>query len=385
MRGCDKRSPDERSEIRDPKTNLSSVPAYRYAHAGYSFGGLSRVMAKVATKKRAKRAAANKRTQQKTKRASQRPLYLTEDDVLRLVTVKDAIAALELLFKTWPDPSTVNLPRQRAQIGTGSFNLMGAAWGASDVFGLKAYYGAAGGRFHVVLYSSRDGRLKAMIEADHLGRIRTGAASGLATKILANPDARILGVIGAGRQAFTQVAAVCAVRKIDTVRVFTRTPEHREAFAREIEKKLRITAKAALSGEAAVGDADVVVTITKSAEPVLRANWLKSGAHVNAAGANAASRREVDAETVLRATVRATDHREQARLEAGEYHDLVAAGRLQWQDVVELGDILTEKVPGRRGPADMTLFKSLGIALEDIAFADLIWRRAVEQGIGKSI
>jgi ornithine cyclodeaminase/alanine dehydrogenase-like protein (mu-crystallin family) len=115
----------------------------------------------------------------------------------------------------------------------------------------------------------------------------------------------------------------------------------------------------------------------------LRANWLKSGVHINAAGANAASRREIDGETVLRSTVRATDHLVQARLEAAEYRDLVNAGRLGWQDIVEIGDILTEKAPGRRGPADITLFKSLGIALEDIAFADLIWRRAIERGIGK--
>jgi alanine dehydrogenase len=349
-------------------------------------------MAKVATKKRAKRAAASKKaakkkarraTSSKPKAAPKGALYLTEADVQRLVGVKDAIATLELLFETWPDPATVNLPRQRAPIGNGALNLMGAAWGASEVFGLKAYYGAPGGRFHVLLYSSRDASLKAMIEADHLGRIRTGAASGLATKLLANPEARSLGIIGAGRQAFTQVAAVCAVRKIETIRVFTRTPAHRETFAREIERKLRVAATPASSGEAAIGDADIVITITKSAEPVLRANWLKSGVHVNAAGANAATRREVDAETVLRASVRATDHLAQAQVEAGEYRDLVAAGRLKWQDVVELGDILTEKVPGRRGPADITLFKSLGIALEDIAFADLIWRRAVERGVGK--
>jgi alanine dehydrogenase len=341
-------------------------------------------MAKAATKARSKsKAATKKTTRTKAKAAVKGPLYLTEDDVRRLVTVKDAIATLELLFETWPDPATVNLPRRRAAIGNGAFNLMGAAWGAAEIFGLKAYYGAAGGRFHVLLYSSRDGSLKAMIEADHLGRIRTGAASGVATKLLANPEARTLAVIGAGRQAITQVAAVCAVRKIDSVHVFTRTKEHRETFAREIERKLRVASKPAPSAEAAVSDADVVITITNSAEPVLRANWLKAGVHVNAAGANAASRREVDAETVLRATVRATDHLEQAQLEAGEYRDLVAAGRLKWQDIVELGDILTEKVPGRRGPADITLYKSLGIALEDIAFADLIWRRAIERGAGK--
>jgi alanine dehydrogenase len=309
-------------------------------------------------------------------------LYLTEDDVLGLVTVTDAIATLERLFKTWTDPATVNLPRQRAQVGKGAFNLMGAAWGASEIFGLKAYYGAAGGRFHVLLYSARDGALRAMIEADHLGRIRTGAASGLATKLLANPQARTLGVIGAGRQALTQVAAVCAVREIEAVHVFCRNRIDRDAFAHQVEKTLRVAAAPAPSAEAAVADAEIIVTITTSAEPVLRANWLKSGVHVNAAGANAAARRELDGETVLRSTVRATDHLAQAQLEAGEYRDLVAAGRLGWQDIVELGDILSAKVPGRRGPADITLYKSLGIALEDVALADLIWRRAVQRGAG---
>ncbi len=317
-------------------------------------------------------------------RKSDTAIYLTEDDVCGLVTVKDAIATLEDLFATWFDPATVNLPRQRASVGGGAFHLMGAAWGAKALFGLKAYFaGANGARFHVLLYSARDGKLQAMIESDHLGRMRTGAASGLATKLLAKPEARTLGVIGAGRQAFTQVAAVCAAREIADIRVFTRTDAHRDAFARRIERELGVAARPAASAEAAVGEADVVIVITKSAEPVLRANWLKSGVHVNAAGANAATRREIDAETVLRATVRATDHLVQAKEEAAEYRDLVAAGRLKWQDVVELGDIVTGKSPGRRGPADITLFKSLGIALEDIAFADLICRRAVERGIGR--
>jgi alanine dehydrogenase len=336
------------------------------------------------SRSRPKRTAAN--TVKRRAAAPEPALYLTEADVLALVTVKDAIATLEALFKSWSDPATVNLPRQRASAGDGTLNLMGAAWGKGEVFGLKAYWGgAAGARHHVLLYSSRDGSLRAMIEADHLGRLRTGAASGLATKLLANPTARSLGVIGAGRQAFTQVAAVCAVRQIEAVRVFCRNPVDRDAFAREIEKELRVTAMPATSGEAAIGDADVVVTITNSTEPVLRANWLKSGVHVNAAGANAAARRELDGETVLRSTVRATDHLAQAQREAGEFRDLVAAGRLGWQDIVELGDIVNAKVPGRRGPADITLYKSLGIALEDIAFADLIWRRAIERGAGRAM
>lgn len=344
-------------------------------------------MSKAAKKPRAK-ARARPATKAKPRAVARAdaPIYLTEKDVCRLVTVQDAIATLEELFATWSDPATVNLPRQRARTTGGAFNLMGAAWGAKSLFGLKAYYaGGHGARFHVLLYSASDGKLKAMIESDNLGRMRTGAASGLATKLLAKPEARTLGIIGTGRQAFTQAAAVCAVRSIAEVSVFSPTSEHRDAFAHRIEHELGVAAHPVASAEAAVAAADVVIAITKSAEPVLRANWLKSGVHINAAGANAAARREVDAETVLRSTVRATDQVEQARLEAGEYRDLIAAGRLTWQDIIELGDIVTGKAVGRRGPADITLFKSLGIALEDIAFADLICRRAAERGVGKTM
>ncbi len=337
---------------------------------------------KVKSKSKAK-AKSKPATTPKPPSKAKSAIYLTEEEVRRLVTVKDAVATLEELFATWGDPSTINLPRQRARAGAGTFNLMGAAWGTKQAFGLKAYFGGGNGaRYHVLLYSAADGKLQAMIESDALGQMRTGAASGLATKLLANPGAGTLGVIGTGRQAFTQVAAVCAVRTVGSVRVFSRTAQHRDAFARKIERELHVAAQPMQSGEAAVVEADIVITITKSAEPVLRANWLKSGVHINAAGANAATRREVDAETVMRATVRATDQVEQARLEAGEFRDLVAAGRLKWLDIVELGDLVTGKATGRNGPADITLFKSLGIALEDIAFADLILRRAIAKGVG---
>ena len=313
------------------------------------------------------------------------PIYLTEADVGRLVTVKDAIATLEELFATWGQPSTVNLPRQRARLAGGSFNLMGAAYGAKGVHGLKAYAGVKGAQFHALLYSSVDGRLKAMIEADLFGQMRTGAASGLATKLLANPDARTLGVIGTGRQSRTQVVAVCAVRPIKRINVFARTPEHREAYARSLEKELGIEALPASSAEACVGDANVVVTITKSAEPVCRADWLAPGAHVNAAGANSGDRREIDGETVLRAAVKATDQVEQAKVEAGEFRDLVAAGKLAWSDIRELGEFVIGKAKGRTSPSDLTLFKSLGIALEDVAFAELVYQRALAAGVGKPI
>jgi alanine dehydrogenase len=313
------------------------------------------------------------------------PIYLTEADVGRLVTVEDAIAVLEELFAAWGQPSTVNLPRQRARLAGGAFNLMGAAYGAKAVHGLKAYAGVRGAQFHTLLYSSLDGRLKAMIEADLFGQMRTGAASGLATKLMANPDVQTLGVIGTGRQSRTQVVAVCAVRPIERINVFARTPTNREDYARALENELGIEARPAPSAEACVGDAQVVVTITKSTEPVCRAAWLAPGAHVNAAGANSGDRREIDSETVLRAAVKVTDHVEQAKVEAGEFRDLVAAGKLAWSDIRELGELVTGKAKGRTSPSDLTLFKSLGIALEDVAFAELVYQRALAAGVGKPI
>ena len=310
-------------------------------------------------------------------------IYLTEADVQRLVTVKDAIATLEELFATWGQPSTANIPRRRARLPGGALNLMGASYGAKNVYGLKAYAAMKGGQFHTLLYSSVDGKLKAMIEADLFGQLRTGAASGLATKLMANPDARTLGMIGTGRQSRTQAVAVCAVRPIKRVNVFARTPESRESYARSLEKELGIEVRPAPSAEACVAEADVVVTITKSAEPVCRAGWLAKGVHVNAAGANSGDRRELDGETVLRATVKVTDHVEQARMEAGEFRDLVAAEKLDWSDVRELGEVVTGKIKGRTSPSDLTLFKSLGIALEDVAFGELVYQRALAAGVGK--
>jgi alanine dehydrogenase len=312
-------------------------------------------------------------------------IYITEAEVGRLVTVKDAIAVLEELFATWGQPGTDNLPRQRAKLAGGAFNLMGAAYGAKNVHGLKAYAGVKGAQFLTLLFSSSDGRLKAIIEADLFGQLRTGAASGLATRLMANPDAHILGMIGVGRQSRTQAVAVCAVRPIKRVNVFARTAEHRESYARELEKELGIEVRPAPSAQACVADAGVVVTITKSAEPVFRGEWLAKGAHVNVAGANSGDRREVDADTVLRAAVKVTDHVEQAKVEAGEFRELVAAGKLKWSDIRELGELVTGKAKGRTSPSDLTLFKSLGIALEDMAFGELVYQRALAQKVGKPV
>ncbi|MFL6796003.1 MAG: ornithine cyclodeaminase family protein [Xanthobacteraceae bacterium] len=310
-------------------------------------------------------------------------IYISEADVGELVSVKDALASLEELFATWGDVSTWNIPRRRAPLPGGAFNLMGASYGPKGVYGLKAYAGMKGGQFHTLLYSSADGTLKAMIEADLFGQLRTGAASGLATRLLAKADAQTLGIIGLGRQSRTQAIAVCAVRPIKRIVVFARTAEARGSYADKLERELGVEVRAVASAEACVSEADVVVTITKSAVPVFRGEWLAPGTHVNAAGANSGDRREIDAETVLRSVVKVTDQREQAMLEAGEFRDLVAANKLKWSDVQELGDLVGGRSKGRQSPADMTLFKSLGIALEDVAFAELVYQRAIAARAGK--
>ena len=314
------------------------------------------------------------------------PIYLTEADVTRLVTVRDTIAVLKEAFATWGDKGTTNLPRQRAPLATGNFHLMGASYEAKGVYGLKAYFGGkSGARYHTLLYAAADGALLAIIESDMVGQLRTGAASGLAADLLANPAARTLAVIGTGKQARAQALAVCAVRPIAQVRVFGRNEERRRSFAKTLEVELKIETRSSDSAQACVEGAEVVATITKSAEPVCRAEWLAEGVHVNVAGSNTASRREVDAATVLRAAVLATDDCAQARLEAAEFRDLAAEGGLNWDDVLDLGDLVTGKAAGRTSPAQVTLFKSLGVALEDVALAEFLYRRAREAGAGRTI
>ena len=316
----------------------------------------------------------------------QAPLYLTEADVARLADIRDAISSLEEAFAVWRDPGTANMPRQRAALPSGFFNLMGSVYAHKGVFGLKAYAGGAGGaHFNVSLYSIEERRLLAVFEANLLSQLRTGAASGLATKLMARAQARTLGVVGTGKQARAQVLAVCAVRPIELIRIFSPNSEHRHAFARATQNEVSVETVAVSSTQTCVEEADVVVLITKSAEPVVRSEWLRDGVHINGAGANAANRRELDALTVVRARVLATDDRSQAQIEAAEFRDLVQDGRLRWEDVHELGDLVTGAALGRHSPDDVTLFKSLGVALEDIAFAEVIYRRALAKDVGRAM
>jgi len=312
-------------------------------------------------------------------------LLLTEADVDRLFTMQDALEAVEIAFRHLAEGKAVNQPRRRVRLPGGFLHLMAGADWDLGVTGFKAYTTARTAHFVVNLYDARSGELLAVMEADRLGQVRTGAATGVATKYMARPDARVLALIGAGKQARTQAEAVCAVRPIQEVRVYSRTPEHRESFAREMEPRLGVPIRPVDSAESAVRGADIVVTITNSREPVLQGTWLEPGTHINAAGSNHWMRREVDEETLRRADLIVVDDRENARLECGELIWAVERGVLLWEGVQELRDVVAGRVPGRPSPSAITLFESQGLAIEDLTSAWLIYRKALEQGVGQRI
>ena len=315
------------------------------------------------------------------------PLLLTEEDVKGLVTMDIALEAVEEGFRHLADGSATNSPRSRTRLPNGSLNIMSAAAPDLGVMGLKTY-GVLNDnlvKFYVYLYDTATGDLMALIEASEMGRVRTGAASGVATKHMAREDASTVGIIGAGFQAPTQLEAVCRVRDIKSAKVFNRTHDTAVRLAEQATTKLGIEALAVDSAEECVRDSDVVITITSSSQPVVLGKWLKPGAHVNAAGSNHHRRREIDDEAVRRAGVVATDDVEQAKTECGDLIQPIESGVVGWEQVAELSDIVVSKSPGRTGETDITLFESQGVALEDIAVGARLYHLARDTGIGVEV
>lgn len=313
-------------------------------------------------------------------------LFLTEQDVNGLLTMEDALASVEEAFRQQGLGAAQNQPRRRLRPPKGMLHLMAAALPALGVMGYKAYSTTrAGAKFHVMLYSTNSGELLAVMQADRLGQMRTGAASGVATKYMANPDADTLGMIGAGWQAESQLLAVHAVRPLRQARVYSRNQERRDAFVRRMRDMAGVPVVATDSAEAAVRDASIVVTVTSARTPVLQGAWLADGAHLNAAGSNALTRAEIDEEAVRRAAFIATDSAEQARLEGGDLIGAIERNFIAWEQVRELGAVVDGSLRARSGHNDITLFKSHGIALEDIAVAHRIFDLARERGIGQEM
>jgi ornithine cyclodeaminase/alanine dehydrogenase-like protein (mu-crystallin family) len=311
------------------------------------------------------------------------PLYLTEGDVVETFPMREALTRIEDAAVALAQGRAQNRPRQRAYLATSVIQVLVAAYGGR--MGHKTYTVAKprGARFLVSLFAD-DGELLAIIEADALGQIRTGAASGIATRALAREDAHTLAVIGTGWQARSQIEAVTRVRPIRRVAAYGRNEERRASFCEEMTERLGIPVEPAASARDAVAQADVVCTMTSATDPVLEGAWLRPGTHVNAAGSNRANAQEIDAEVVRRAGVVAVEDLAQAHVESG---DLLGAERegWSWDAVTLLSDVVAGAAPRRTDARQITLFESLGIGLWDVAAASFVYDACVAQGRGQPL
>jgi len=314
-------------------------------------------------------------------------LHISESEVRAVLTMPMAIEAVEDISRKQANGEVVVHPRRRFELpGGGFFHYMAAADFTAGFVAMKQYTYVQGKiRFMVPLYEMRTGDLVAMIEADYMGQLRTGAASGVAIKYLSRQNSRIAAIIGTGGQARTQLGAIAAVRKLESARVYGRNPERRERFSVEMSEWLGFPVENTTSSSEAVRGADILCTATTAANPVVNGADLAPGVHINAIGANHAHKRELDDEIVASADVIVVDSIEQSRQEAG---DLILAFRgdeVCWTGVKKLSDVVAKKSPGRTSDTEVTLFKSNGIASWDLAVAMKVYALAKEKGLGREL
>jgi len=311
-------------------------------------------------------------------------LLISEEEVRRHLPMQDAIRAVREAFAGLAEGTSQNQARRRLILPTKAV-LHSMAGSHGGWFGTKIYstHPEHGAHFLVALYEAETAGPVALFEADALGQIRTGAATGVAADLLAEPEASVLGIIGSGYQARTQVEAALAVRPIRHVRVWSRSVERREKFAAWCRERLEVEASAAASAREAVEGASIVVTATTAREPVLEAGWVKENAFVAAIGSNQAKRRELPAELVKRAAVIAVDSLEQARIESGDL--LLALPEERWKELplIELGEIVRceEFCP----PPGIRIFESHGLGVQDVAVAALVYERVKQTGGGMRV
>jgi alanine dehydrogenase len=311
-------------------------------------------------------------------------LFLTEDDVRRLLTMDAAIDAVETMFRDLAEGKAQNISRGRAKTNDVMLHLLGGA--AGGMVGYKAYSTSRhGANFQVGLFDGATGEPLALMQADALGQIRTGAASGVATKHLSRPDATRVGLFGTGKQARTQAWAVARVRQLQSIRVYSRSEANRRAFAAEMSPICGCPVEPAAQPQDAVRGCDIVITATASKTPVFDGSWLAPGTHLNVVGSNFLAKSEIDVAAIRRCSVITVDDTEQARLEAGDFVAALNEGVLSWSNVHNLGQVLIGHHPGRARAEDVTLFKSLGLGAEDVAVAAHVYREALRQGAGRPL
>lgn len=313
-------------------------------------------------------------------------LFLGENDVKIVLTVEMAMEAVESAHRDLALGQAVDIPRQRSRLPQTALHILQGALPAQGVIGYKAYTSnRSGNRFLLHLFDASSGRLRAVIESDYLGMIRTGAASGVAAKWLARPDATVAGVFGAGWQAEGHVRAICAALPLERVKVFSRNAEKLQAFCQRMSAVTGVAIEAAVSAEETVRGCDLLGTVTTAAQPLFDADWLEEGMHINAAGSNALIRQELSEAAIRRCSLLAVDAVPTALAEAGDLLPLLEKGRLHSRQLVELGDVIIGKQSGRQRVGDITLFESQGMAIQDLAVGLRVLAAAEAAGLGQEI
>lgn len=313
-------------------------------------------------------------------------LYLTEDDVRDVIDMETSINVVEAAFQALADGKAENVPRRRAKASGIMLHAMSAAAEYLGYVGWKVYTTTAhGARFHVGIYRVDTGELEALIEANYLGQLRTGAASGVATEFMARPDSRIVGLLGSGLQARTQLKAVCTVRQIERVEVYSRSAERCVQFAEEMSEYCLTQVIPVHSPDIAAAEKDIVICATSSKAPVFDGRVLEPGTHLNVMGSNHLGKAEIDVATVQQADHIVCDSIEACKIEAGDFVQALDQGVTDWRLMHDLADVVAGRQTGRATPEDVTLFKSVGLAIEDVALAAKILECAQADKLGKPL
>lgn len=314
-------------------------------------------------------------------------LLLSEDEVRRLLTMELALEAVEQGLRKMALDEAHLIPRQRVVTDHSMLHVMGSAAKSLGVMGAKVYATSRKGpaQFVVNLFDGKTGALLAILQADYLGQVRTGAASGIATKYMARADAAEVGIFGSGLQARTQIEAICKVRKIRRVSVYSPNEQRRNAFADEMSRRCEVEVVAVSRPEQAAEDKDIIITATTAREPVLLGHWISAGCHINAIGSNFLGKAELEVSVLRKCSDVVVDSKDQCRLEAGDFTQAIEDGALHWSDIRELGQIIVGRYAVRKHAQDITLFKSVGIAIEDIVVASKLYQKALAEGVGRLI
>ncbi|QDV53223.1 ornithine cyclodeaminase family protein [Gimesia fumaroli] len=313
-------------------------------------------------------------------------LYITEDDVRSVMDMEKSILITHKVFKELASGRAINVPRQRVRAPGIMLHTMSAANEYLNYVGWKAYTTTKeGAQFHVAIYDQESGEMRALIEGDFLGQLRTGAASGVATEYMARPDSKVVGLFGAGLQARTQLQAVCQTRKIEFVSVYSRDHEKCTRFAAEMTELCDVEVSASHSPDETAAEKDIVICATTSKAPLFDGRVLDEGTHLNVIGSNHRTRREIDRTTIKRADVIVCDDIDQCKNEAGDFIQPVEEGITDWRLMHNLSEIVAERQTGRATDDQVTLFKSVGLAVEDVAMAVKVYELALEEDLGSDL